>query len=105
MNIKIQYLPKKYFNDLKKKISSISPTINDDIAFTIKLKNESIIVINSDNNLTNDELAIVIQHETAHAKGISSELDADIYALKYLTPKQKTLLKANWKNRHGKDYN
>ena len=72
---------------------------------TVTIGDKVHIIICDDPNLTPNEKKIILQHERAHANGIDDEEDADKWALKHLNKVQQELLIANWKDRHGHDYN
>jgi hypothetical protein len=106
-NITIQNLPQSQFDDLKRRINkifSLKSVSDEDIAFTISMGDETIIVINFSINLSKDELQIVTQHEMAHAHGIMEEEQADKWALTRLSDIQKEILIGQWEHRHGHNY-
>ena len=105
-DIKIHYIPQSQFDTLKKilKPAFDKDNVDEDIAYTITMGDKVVIFINTSMDLTPDEKQIVLQHEMAHANGIDGEEDADKWALKRLSDKQKDILIDQWKDRHGHDY-
>ena len=101
------YLSQSQFNDLKKRICSVFDfkSSSEEIAFTMSMGDKTVIIINNSIKLSDDEKQIVLQHETAHANGISDEEEADLWALRRLSDRQKDILINKWKMRHGHEYN
>ena len=103
---KIHLLSQSEFTRLKKMINGLlGGNLQDRYAFSFIVRGEGIIIINKDADLSDDERAIVLWHEKAHAdQNIEGEEDSDRWALKHLTKPQQKLLKANWPGRHGHPY-
>ena len=106
--MRIMYLSNKEFSLVKETMNSIMDGnmihITDEYGFTLTIKNETYVVINSESDLSEDEKVIVFYHEMAHGEGIDNEEEADKWSLQYLTENQSNLLKENWPYRHGHNF-
>lgn len=101
----IKYLSKQDFEIFKNALSDIQDfNKTEKYGLTIFLKDESIIIICNDPSLDKNEKAIILWHEKSHAMGILDEEDADIEALKHLSPEAQDILIDNWEDRHGHKY-
>ena len=90
----IIYLNKHFFDELKNKINTLDYNVNEEYAFTVMMNDKSIIVMNEDADLTEDEYKIVIAYEVAHALSIEVEELTDEFTMNMLNDKQKEILKA-----------
>lgn len=105
MKTRISYLSKSDFTRLKGMMNAFMPnSVTDDYAFTFSSKGGNVIIINKDNNLSPNEMKIVLEHEKAHTKGFDNEEDADYEAMRHLNKEQRKILIQNWKTRHGHEY-
>lgn len=102
----IKYLDYSEYTDLKRMLHTLWPEFDEEepYGFTITIKREKIVIVYEDPNLTYDEIKINCCHEVAHAKGIKDDEDADKWAVRLLSPKQKELLISRWEQRHGHPY-
>jgi len=105
-NIVIKHLNLPDFLKLKNLLKSLLRDFNEHepYAFTLTIGNKHVIVMYDDPDLTENEHKIILWHETAHARGIEDEEEADKYAFLHLNKEQKNLLIKNWEGRHGHPY-
>jgi hypothetical protein len=109
--IKLLYLNKGTFFEVQEEFKKMGVTnYIDERAFTVTLYDkddnleDSMVVMNVDCDLNEDEWKIAKYHEIGHACGYHDEEEADEFAMEFLNEKQRKILKDNWKLRHNCEY-
>jgi hypothetical protein len=77
---------------------------DEQYAVTITIDGQSIIFMIDDPKMSKAEKEMILYHEKGHAVGYKSELDADLYAMRFVGDEARQILIDNWKDRHGHEY-
>jgi len=106
VSTQVVFLKKKQFKSFIKMLHSIDENVSleEKNGICLTFDTQSVVFVSTRKGLSENERAIVIAHEFAHASGISDEEEADIEAMTYLNFEQRDLLKLNWKSRHGHEF-
>ena len=101
METKVITIDDEHFNKIRQLSGS-----GEKNAFTCLHKDWTYVILRKEfvENISKDELDVVVTHELAHVNGIINEEEADRWAMENLDIKPREILENMWFDRHGREY-